>query len=168
MIDFTDSDLLTLADAAALLGKKTDTLKDWFSKGCPHKRNGRTYEVRIKDVFDWRIGYERQLLVGEDGPDGEVLVLEMERAKLARSQRIGVDMANAQKRGELVDASGVSAAWGVLVMACRAKLLNLGAKVASRVSHPNQRLLAKEIDGEIKAALKELAHTSVEVPTDDD
>ena len=168
MIDFSDSDLLTLADAAALLGKKTDTLKDWFSKGCPHNRNGRTYEVRIKDVFDWRIGYERQLLIGGDGPDGEVLNLEMERAKLAKAQRIGVEMANATRRGELIEGDGVATAWGVLVMACRAKLLSLGSKVAARVSHPNQRLLAKEIDGEVKIALKELAGTTVEVLSDDD
>lgn len=157
MIDYADTEYFTLADAAALLGKKTDTLKKWFSNGCPHRKNGRSYEVKIKDVFDWRVEYERSLLTGGGGDEeGEVLCLEIERAKLAREQRIGQEMQNAVRRGELVEASDVAAGWAAMVQACKAKLLSLGSKVAARVSHPNQRLLAKEIDGEIKSALKEL------------
>lgn len=155
MIDFADTEYFTLSDAARLIGVKVDTLKDWFAKGCPHRKQGRAYEVRIREVFKWRIQHERALVTG-DG-DGEVLVLELERAKLAKEQRIGQEMANAVKRGELVDASEVRAAWASIVQACKAKLLSMGSKIAARTSHPNQRQLAKEIDAEIKLALKELS-----------
>lgn len=155
MIDFADTEYFTLSDAARLIGVKVDTLKDWFSKGCPHRKDGRAYEVRIREVFKWRIAHERSLVAGDES--GEVLVLELERAKLAKEQRIAAEMANAVRRGELVEASEVAAGWASIVQACKAKLLSLGSKVASRVSHPNQRLLAKEIDGEIKLVLKELS-----------
>ena len=70
MIDYTETAFFTLADAAALLGKKPDTLKKWFSNGCPHRKNGRTYEVKINEVFDWRVEYERQLAMGGEGEEG--------------------------------------------------------------------------------------------------
>lgn len=145
----------TLEQAAALLGKKTDTLKKWFGQGCPHEKAAKGYRVDVAAVFDWRIAHERSLVAGDES--GEVLVLELERAKLAKEQRIAAEMANAVRRGELVEASEVAAGWASIVQACKAKLLSLGSKVASRVSHPNQRLLAKEIDGEIKLVLKELS-----------
>lgn len=157
MIDFSDSEYFTLHDACSLLGKKPDTLKKWFANGCPHRMSGRTYEVKISEVFDWRIGYEKSILLGDDGSPTERLNLEQERARLAKEQRLEKEMTNARLRGELVSAVEVKEAWAGMILACRTKLLSLGSKVAARVSHPNQRLLAKEIEGEMKLALKELA-----------
>jgi len=152
-----ETDLFTLADAAGILGKKTDTLKKWFANGCPHRKNGNSYEVRIRDVFDWRIEYERSLVTQDDGQGGEMLSLEVERAKLAKEQRIEKEMMNAIRRGELVEASEVEAAWVEMLAAFRVKILAMGAKVAAKIGATHARSVKALVDTEAKRALTELA-----------
>jgi phage terminase Nu1 subunit (DNA packaging protein) len=155
----TDTDLFTLADAAGILGKKTDTLKKWFASGCPHRKTGNVYEVRIRDVFDWRIAYERQLCAPDDEqPDGtKLLDLEQEKAKLARAQTTAAEIAIAVKLRELVPAAEVEQAWAGMVAACKVKLRSIGSKIAARVAVPNPRVVAAFIDSEIDGALFELS-----------
>lgn len=153
----TDSDTFTLADAASLLGKKTDTLKKWFGQGCPHRKNGTTYEVRIRDVFEWRIEYERSLVTQDDGEGGEMLSLEIERAKLAKEQRLEKEMTNAIRRGELVEAAEVESAWNDMLASFRVKILSMGSKVAAKIGGSHARSVKALVDEEAKRALTELA-----------
>lgn len=153
-----EPDYFTLADAASLLGKKTDTLKKWFGNGCPHRKNGRTYEVRIRDVFEWRLEYERELLMGGGGEGEPVMLnLEQERAKLARAQTEAAQMLNAQRRGELVIAREVEEAWAGMIASAKVKLLSLGNKIAARLGVANPRIVADQINKEVRAALRELS-----------
>lgn len=148
----------TLTEAAELLGKKPDTLKSWFSKGCPHDKEGRTYVVNVAAVFAWRIDYERRILQGQDGDDEGPLVLEHERAKLAKEQRIQVRMANEVRRGELVEAEEVKRAWGEILGAVRAKVMAIGAKVGARVGGKEGRKIKALVDEQTRKALLELSH----------
>jgi len=148
---------LTLTDAAAVLGKKVDTLKKWFTNGCPVRKDGRNYEVKVAAVFEWRLQYEREVLSGGEEIVGAKLNLEQERAKLAREQTIGQQMANAVKRGELVYATEVDHAWANLIAACTVKLRSLGNKIAARLPVPNKRVVAADINKEIDRALRELS-----------
>lgn len=149
-----------LTQACLLLDKKEDTLGKWFAKGCPVERPGGGYAIKISEVFDWRIQYERTLLQAADttGQAG-VMHLEAERAMLARSQREAVEMANATRRGELVEAAGVLREWQSLISACRAKLLSLGDKLAARLPIPDasRKKVAAMIREGIAGALQELA-----------
>lgn len=153
----TTGETLSLNDACRLLGKKPDTLKKWFSQGCPHEREGKGYRVRIAAVFDWRILHEKSLAAGLNGE--AMPSVELERALLARSQREAVEMANAVRRGELVEAAGVLKEWQALIAACRAKLLSLGDKLAARLPIPDavRKKVAAAIREGIAEALKELA-----------
>lgn len=153
----TTGETLSLNDACRLLGKKPDTLKKWFSQGCPHEREGKGYRVRISAVFDWRILHEKSLAAGLNGE--AIPSVELERALLARSQREAVEMANAVRRGELVEAAGVLKEWQALISACRAKLLSLGDKLAARLPIPDavRKKVAAAIRDGIAEALKELA-----------
>jgi phage terminase Nu1 subunit (DNA packaging protein) len=151
----------TLEQAAALLGKKPHTLKAWFLKGCPHEKTGRAtggYRVNIAAVFDWRILHEKSLAAGLNGE--AIPSVELERALLARSQREAVEMANAVRRGELVEASGVLREWQAMIAACRAKLLSLGDKLAARLPIPDntRKKVAAAIRDGIAEGLKELAN----------
>jgi phage terminase Nu1 subunit (DNA packaging protein) len=147
----------SLGDAARILGKKPETLRKWFSLGCPHTMIGSAYEIRIPEVFDWRIQHEKSLATGEDG--APVPSLELERAMLARSQREAVEMSNAVRRGELVDAAGVLREWQTLITACRSKLLSLGDKLAARLPIPDasRKKVAAMIREGVADALKEIA-----------
>jgi phage terminase Nu1 subunit (DNA packaging protein) len=151
----TTGESLSLNDACRLLGKKPDTLKKWFSNGCPHEREGKGYRVRISAVFDWRIAHEKSLAAGLGG--AAIPSVEVERALLARAQREGQEMENAKKRGKLVDADAVRVEFASRIVACRAKLLALPDSVAARLGIPNPRVAAKMIREEITTALKELA-----------
>ncbi|MDB6078161.1 MAG: phage packaging protein Nu1 subunit of terminase [Akkermansiaceae bacterium] len=153
----TDTELFTLADAAGILGKKTDTLKKWFANGCPHTRTGNAYEVRIRDVFDWRIQYERTLVTQDDPEGGEMLSLEVERAKLAKEQRLEKEMTNAIRRGELVESGEVEQAWTDMLAAFRVKILAMGSKVAAKIGGSHARSVKALVDAEAKRALTELA-----------
>lgn len=151
----------TLEQAAALLGKKTSTLKQWFAKGCPHEKTNRAtggYRVSLPAVFDWRILHEKSLAAGLNGE--AIPSVELERALLARSQREAVEMANAVRRGELVEAAGVLKEWQALISACRAKLLSLGDKLAARLPIPDntRKKVAAAIREGIAEALKEIAN----------
>lgn len=151
----------TLEQAAALLGKKTDTLKKWFAKGCPHEKTTRAtggYRVNIAAVFDWRVEHEKSLATGQGG--APMPSVELERALLARAQRESQEMANAVKRGELIEAAGVLREWGNIITACRAKLLSMGDKLAARLPIPDnvRKRVATQIRNELTTALKELAN----------
>lgn len=147
----------TLTEAAELLGKKPDTLKSWFSKGCPHEKEGKRYVVSIRAVFAWRLEYERRLVQGEDGEEGP-LVLEAERAKLAREQRISQNMANQVRRGELVEAAAVEEEWTGILGAVRAKVRAIGAKVGGKIGGKEGRRVAKLVGTEADKALLELSN----------
>jgi phage terminase Nu1 subunit (DNA packaging protein) len=151
---------MNLGQACLFLGPKEDTLKKWFGKGCPVDRPGGEYVIRLADVFDWRLKHERALLMTPaEAGNGGAMHLEAERAMLARSQREAVEMANAVRRGELVEAAGVLREWQTLIAACRAKLLSLGDKLAARLPIPDavRKKVAAAIRDGIAEALKELA-----------
>jgi phage terminase Nu1 subunit (DNA packaging protein) len=148
----------SLGDAARILGKKPDTLRKWFSLGCPHERKGKAYQLSVAEVFDWRIQHEKALVIGDDS--GEVLVLEVERAKLTKEQRLAAEDARRIREGELIPGRESAERWSAMVLAARAKLLAMPDRIAARTSHPNPRKLAKELQAEIRGALNELADDS--------
>lgn len=152
---------MNLTQARDFLGKKEDTLKGWFSKGCPVERPGGGYAIKLSEVLDWRVQHERTILQApEAAGQAGVMHLEAERAMLARSQREAVEMANAVRRGELVEAAGILKEWQTLISACRAKLLSLGDKLAARLPIPDntRKKVAAAIREGIAEALKEIAN----------
>lgn len=149
---------VNLTQACLFLDKKEDTLGKWFAKGCPVERPGGGYAIKLSEVFDWRVHHERTLLQApEAAGQAGVMHLEAERAMLARSQREAVEMANAVRRKELVDASAVEREWGAIMEIIRGKLLPIGGKVGAMIGGKVGRTVKAMIDDLVHKALTALA-----------
>lgn len=150
---------MNLTEASSLLGKKTDTLKGWFSKGCPHVKSGNTFELSIPEIFNWRIDYEKSLLTSTSADDTEgVLPLEIERAMLTKEQRRKLEKENALRDEELVTVAEVQEHNQRAILAARSRLLAIGPKLAPRLPAIKDPAKVREmIDREVYDALKELA-----------
>ena len=116
---------VNLSKACELLGKKPDTLKKWFTRGCPHEQKGSRYSLSIEAIFDWRVKYERSLLTQDNEGDETLLSLEVERAKLAREQRLKTEQDRLIKAAELLPRRGVVQVWAGIISELRTKVLNL-------------------------------------------
>ena len=46
---------VTITEAAQILGRKPDTLKNWIQDGCPHAKEGDSIRLSISQVFDWNV-----------------------------------------------------------------------------------------------------------------
>lgn len=134
---------MNLTETAELLGKDRDTLRKWARQGCPHKKNGRSYEFEIAEVFDWRIAQE-------SGDNGR-LNLGDERAKLAIEQRMKLERERAVAERELIPAKEVIASMSEEIHRAKSRLLRIPKAIAVAVP----RECAREAEAEAKRLINE-------------
>jgi terminase small subunit / prophage DNA-packing protein len=88
---------------------------------------------------------------------GDPATLESFRAtrqRLAAAQAEKVEIENAVRRGELLDAHGVHAKWSNILRGVLARMLAVPGRCATRLPHLTPRDVS-EIDAEIRVALNE-------------
>lgn len=125
-------------------------------------------ELHIDDCRERYIRHLRDVAAGRKADDNDGPDLTTERALLAREQRIGQEMKNAQLRGELVPVTVATTAVESAFTRVRARLLGLPAKAAPVVITLGSAAAAQAwLDEQIAEALEELARTEVEAPADD-
>jgi terminase small subunit / prophage DNA-packing protein len=84
-----------------------------------------------------------------------------ERGRLAAAQADIAEPKAAKRRGTLVDAAEVEAAWGGVLRTIRASMLAVPSRVSQRLPHLTAHDLA-EIDAEVRAALTEVGSDGAE------
>ncbi len=168
--------LWSKGDIAAALNVTFNTVSAWEKKGLrplvpgDPKRSQPTLFDSMS-VWEFRLAQElaKHLPRGDDplGEDddprrlsSEFLNLDQERARLAREQRLKLEMENAKSREELLPAAEVRAAREHVYGNLRARLLSTPAKLAPLVaSETNRALCARLIEDAIYEALQELSET---------
>ncbi len=100
----------------------------------------------------WRMASVAAAVFGSDDLD-----LSKERAKLARSQRVGHDLKNDIAAGELIKADEAERAWADFLRSVRSRVLAVPSRARQRLRH----LTAADIetlDAECRDALQDLGH----------
>lgn len=140
-------------EIATKLGVTLKTLRDYIERGIiSSKPQGRyTYEECAREY----LAHLREIAAGRMSSEG--LVLQDERARLAKEQADAKEMENMIERGELVYIDKIVSQFERQLLRCKTKLLALPTKVAAEVHASASVKEAKEIlDLAMEEALSEL------------
>lgn len=124
---------LTRKETAAALGVDVTTLDDWTVKGCPasHPGKGRPASFDLQKVIAWRMEHEieKALTRGNPSDDDREAWQTRKIAAQARLAEIEVET----RKGRLVDADEITAAFDVLIIGGREHVRNIApARIAWR------------------------------------
>jgi hypothetical protein len=92
-------------------------------------------------------------------PDPLTAVAKDEKLALLQAQRRKIEIQNAQRLGELVEAATVEREWTRVILDLRAGMLAIPGRLATRLAHLSRADL-ETIDREIRDVLKELSHAN--------
>lgn len=141
------------SEIAHKLGVNLSTFKDYVAKGIikDRPRGEYTYEECAREY----LAHLREIAAGRMSSEG--LVLQDERARLAKEQADAKEMENMIERGELVYIDKIVSQFERQLLRCKTKLLALPTKVAAEVHASASVKEAKEIlDLAMEEALSEL------------
>ena len=123
--------LVNKRELAELFGISERTLTRYQHEGLPIARVGtrgvpNTYDTA--EVHGWLVDRATCGASGSEG--GEVLILDAERARLAKVQADTAELKLSRARGELVETEAAMRAWGQVIQTARARLLAIAPKAA--------------------------------------
>lgn len=151
-------DTFNLTRAAELLDKKTDTLKKWIAKGCPHQKTGRAFVFDLGQVLDWRIAYEGKLLAETKT---EELDRNQQAARKDAAQAEKLEMENAFRKGEFLLTEEVRAMNAEVAGVIRSNMLAIPSRLAGELSGVDEpREIQVVLDDAIRRALSSLEDDS--------
>jgi phage terminase Nu1 subunit (DNA packaging protein) len=133
---------------------------DWSLDGCR-----RRYIENLRAVKGNHLPKIARRLTGATDDGSNVVDLETERAKLAREQRVGHELKNAEARGELLPAPDVVEGWQAAIARARSLLLGIPPAAAEELmilASEGAAAVRERLADMIHAALSELANTEVE------
>ena len=140
-----DFDKLTQEELARVHGTTARTLRDWDGAGHPRNLDG---SYCASASIAWRL--DRELHGG--------LNLDAERARLARAQAEKSELDLALRKGSLLERGGVIRDGQALVIAMRARLRALPARLAPELSTPETYTAVRAaIAAGIDEALEEIS-----------
>ncbi|MBW2053498.1 MAG: DUF1441 family protein [Deltaproteobacteria bacterium] len=130
-------------------GMSYRTIKKRLEGLSPERKEGRAYLYESTKVlpilFNWK-------------PAKRDLVLNEERARLAKEQADAQELKNAQLRGQLIPAADVAEAWSKIVVAVKQHVLALPSRLAQMLETVETRAGKQAImEAEVKKALEALA-----------
>jgi phage terminase Nu1 subunit (DNA packaging protein) len=146
--------LMPKALTARVIGISVQAFNNWGMQ--PHSRRGREALYYLPDVVAELV---RRRAPGGGGEDG--LVLDVERARLAKEQADKVAMENAVRRGELSDLNDISKTWGQALANFRSRMLASPSKLAPQANPDNPNIARDVIAAEHERILTELAACDV-------
>ena len=143
-------------DLADTLGISLPTVGDWVAKGCPAIQRGGNGDAGVKawvfntaDVMKWR---EQQIVISTIG-DSRSMDIDEARCRKTAAEASITELDLAVQKGELIEVSVVADTVGQDYANCRAKLLNITARLIGELTQDQCDM----IDREIREALTELA-----------
>jgi len=140
------------AGLAETFGVTLPTVNAWMKKGAPFIEMGgagKQWLLNTADISRWR---EQQAMVNAIGDSRDMDFDEARRRKTAAEASMA-ELELAVQKGELVEIESVADTVGQDYANCRAKLLNITARLIGELTQDQCDM----IDGEIREALTELA-----------
>jgi len=122
---------LNKQEIAELFCVTPKTVGNWITNGLENHKDGRVVMIDVLAVHKFLIASYRQSLFGSDE---EILDLDMERAKLARSQTTKNDLDIAKRTSGLLDLEEVRDVISSAIIRNRTHLLKLPAKISDRLN----------------------------------
>ena len=145
------SRMLSILELATLTGRDRATVKRRLSHLVPQDgpKAAKLYDAR--DALP---------LLVDPPANGEQLDLAQERAALARSQRLLVDLRIERERGALVPADAAGRAISRVLAVFRQRLLNLPYRLAAECAGQEYAVLHQRAETLVHEALSELADSA--------
>jgi phage terminase Nu1 subunit (DNA packaging protein) len=158
--------------ACTIFGVTKHQFDGFVTEGLPVERagagRGMTWAVDTIVMHRWLV--ERALKAAGVVPsavaeNSNVLDLDVERAKLAREQRVGHELKNAVSRGELIPSPDVVEGWQAAIGRARSLLLGLPPAAAEELcllAGKGPAAVRERLADMVHSTLEELANTSVD------
>ena len=138
---------LSQKEIAELLSVTPRTVRDWQEAGLPRLDDGR-YDGSA--VVQWRLARDRVENGQLDGPHARARKDKESADKLAMENRV--------RRGELIEAEEVQRGYGSLVMAARARLIQLPDSIAPLLPPASAAAVVARVRTAVYEALTDLAN----------
>lgn len=155
---------VTIADAAALLGVTSQTVRDWIERGCPHTPGSRGRSnptvVNLSSVMQWRIDDRGPRGAGPApvGEDGQVYDEALAKAADWHYRAIRRQADARRELGSLLAVDAVADVVEAEYQAVRARLNSIPARLAVRIAAESDPAVARKM---IEHAISDaLAHLS--------
>lgn len=129
---------------ADVIGKTDKTVQVWLDEGMPRVSTtgqGGESVFDTAEVIRWMIARE----CGAKDENGNVIVLEAERARLTKEQADKTAMQNEVMRGNLLDGRAVAEHWGTVIVNAKTRLLSIPTKAAPMLLGAKTMPQAREI-----------------------
>lgn len=165
----------TIEEAAAHVFVSVDRFRQLQREGVLPRRNSadwtieairRRYIERLRAIKGNHLSKVGPVSVaGSPDGAGTVVDLNVERAKLAREQRVGHELKNAVARGELIPAPDVIEGWQAAIARARSLLLGIPTTAAEELvllAGKGPAAVRERLAEYVHGALSELANTQVE------
>ena len=150
-------------ELAALLGVTPKTIRSWQRAGMPVEQRGRrgvASRYSVADCVEWAIQRaEAQARAMPDDAD-----FEQARARKVAAEAGLAEIALAKARGEVVELDTAAKAVGAALATTRARLLQIGAKVAPQADlQPDEATLQALLDDAIHEAIEPISGGALEI-----
>lgn len=138
-------------------GVSTARISQLRVQGLPGQTNGK---FDLLKCFRWYVNFLQNALAHRSVPEGgsgHRGIMEARRRKLQADAEVR-ELELAKLRRELIAAPDVERRWIEIASTIRARLLAVGSRIAPRiVGEADRSRIERQIDGEIRQALTELA-----------
>jgi P27 family predicted phage terminase small subunit len=151
-----NSTTVNLGEAAELVGKSKNAVREWIRRGMPAEKSEEgEYRIDTAQLIAWREEQAAEAAAPTD--PGKIEIEEAKRRRLvAIAESAEIDLA--LRRGDAVSLADVGKGWAGLVMAFRAKILAIPAKLAPMLVAETDLLAARNtLEEALHEALIELA-----------
>jgi phage terminase Nu1 subunit (DNA packaging protein) len=169
------------AQFCSIFGCSRHEFDTYVAEGMPAQKagagRGAGWAVDTASAYRWLLDRDRRKARGHavdgpasisDNPDfaaANAVDLNVERAKLAREQRVGHELRNAVSRGELIPADEVVEGWQAAIARARSLLLGMPPSAAEELvleAAKGPAAVRERLAEFVHAALTELANTTLE------
>lgn len=152
------TDTLTAQEFANLVNLDKRRVQQLAKEGVIEKEGRGRYPLGEITAY---IRYLQELVqrrkIDPELPEG-ALNPEQERARKDKELADKTELENRVRRGEVVEAAEIDAAWADIALAIRSKLLGMGAKLAPTLAGESKAAAVKQaIDTAVRQVLKELS-----------
>jgi phage terminase Nu1 subunit (DNA packaging protein) len=159
--------IVTLTEAATIVGKTVPTIRDWANRGMKVVQRGSKASAWSIDMADLLAFREEQAAANAVGDLGDIDLDALKRRRMIAETRVA-EIDAALRSGEVCLIADAAKTWATHIAACRAKLIGIPPKLAPQMVATTNLVEARDaLDREINSALDELGDGGGEPDGDD-
>lgn len=154
---------LSKTQIAELFRVSTRQLTRWMNDGLQFEKTGNKISIDVYDAHAFLLNKQRGEFLGNDD-EGELLELDLERARLAKSQRAKLDIGIAEMKKDLVSKEQITSLITNVIIRNKTHLTKLAPTIAGRLNLDREQ--AQMIQTMVENVLEEMCVPSWAVEED--